>query len=200
MMDEFRNKGHQENINQPAFEPETSEKSKVEKLVVQAVNGNTDAFGELYIIFVEKIYRYILYHVKSKTTAEDITGEVFLKAWQAISSCRGKENTFSSWLYRIAHNQMIDEIRKRQRRPSLQLENIENISDSESSVEGYLEQQELLELVDCLSPNQRRLIILKFIEGMDNREIANIMGKSEGAIRVMQMRALATLKKEISKE
>ena len=199
-MDDFRNKGYQENINQPAFEPETSEKSKVEKLVVQAVNGNTDAFGELYIIFVEKIYRYIFYHVKSKTTAEDITGEVFLKAWRAISSCRGKENTFSSWLYRIAHNQMIDEIRKRQRRPFLELENIENISDSESSVEGYLEQQELLEVVDCLPPNQRRLIILKFIEGMDNREIANILGKSEGALRVMQMRALSTLKKELSKE
>ena len=199
-MDDFRNKGHQENINQPAFEPETSEKSKVEKLVVQAVNGNTDAFGKLYIIFVEKIYRYIFYHVKSKTAAEDITGEAFLKAWRAISSCRGKENTFSSWLYRIAHNQMIDEIRKRQRRPSLELENIENISDSESSVERYLEQQELLEVVDCLPPNQRRLIILKFIEGMDNREIANIMGKSEGALRVMQMRALSTLKKELSKE
>ena len=199
-MDDFRNKGHQENINQPAFEPETSEKSKVEKLVVQAVYGNTDAFGELYIIFVEKIYRYIFYHVKSKTIAEDITGEVFLKAWRAINSCRGKENTFSSWLYRIAHNQMIDEIRKRQRRPSLELENIENISDSESSVEGYLEQQGLLEVVNCLPPNQRRLIVLKFIEGMDNREIANIMGKSEGALRVMQMRALSTLKKELSKE
>lgn len=199
MMDEFRNKGQQENKNQPAFEPETSEKLKVAKLVVQAVNGKTDAFGELYIIFVEKIYRYIFYHVKSKTTAEDITGEVFLKAWRAINSCRGKENTFSSWLYRIAHNQMVDEIRKRERRPSLELEHVENISDPKSSVEEHLEQQELLELIDCLPPNQRQVIILKFIEGMDNREIANIMGKSEGAIRVMQMRALATLKKELSK-
>ncbi len=198
-MQDFRNKRCQENIIQPAVEPETGEKSKVEKLVVQAVDGNTDAFGELYIIFVEKIYRYIFYHVKSKTTAEDITQEVFLKAWRAINSCREKENTFSPWLYRIAHNQMIDEIRKRKRRPSLELEHVENISDPKSNVEEHLEQQELLELIDCLPPNQRQVIILKFIEGMDNREIAKIMGKSEGAIRVMQMRALATLRKELDK-
>lgn len=200
MMNDFRNKGHRGNKNQPTFEPESSEKSKVEKLVVQAVNGNTDAFGDLYIIFVEKIYRYVFYHIRSKTAAEDITGEVFLKAWRAISSCRGKENTFSPWLYRIAHNQLVDEIRKRQRRPSLELENVETISDSESSVEGYSEQQELLKLIDRLPPNQRRVIILKFIEGMDNREIAEIMGKSEGALRVMQMRTLAALRKELGKE
>ncbi len=199
-MADFRNKGYQKNKNQPAFEPETSEKSKVEKLVVQAVNGNTDAFGDLYIIFVEKIYRYVFYHIKSKTAAEDITGEVFLKAWRAISSCRGKENTFSPWLYRIAHNQLVDEIRKRQRQPSLELENVETISDSESSVEGYSEQQELLKVIDRLPSNQRRVIILKFIEGMGNREIAKIMGKSEGALRVMQMRALAALRKELGKE
>jgi len=199
-MSDFRNKGHQENKNQLAFEPETSEKSKVEKLVVQAVNGNTDAFGDLYIIFVEKIYRYVFYHIKSKTAAEDITGEVFLKAWRAISSCRGKENAFSPWLYRIAHNQLVDEIRKRQRRPSLELDNVETIRDSENSVERYAEQQELLKLIDRLPSNQRRVIILKFIEGMGNREIAKIMGKSEGALRVMQMRALAALRKELGKE
>ena len=199
-MSDFRNKERQENKNQLAFEAEASEKSKVEKLVVQAVNGNTDAFGDLYIIFVEKIYRYVFYHIKSKTAAEDITEEVFLKAWRAISSCRGKENTFSPWLYRIAHNQLVDEIRKEQRQPSLELDNVEAISDSENSVERYSEQQELLQLIDRLPSNQRQVIILKFIEGMDNREIAKIMGKSEGALRVIQMRALAALRKELGKE
>ncbi|MFC2021034.1 RNA polymerase sigma factor [Chloroflexota bacterium] len=199
-MSDFRNKGYRENKNRLASGPETGEKSKVEKLVVQAVNGNTDAFGDLYIIFVEKIYRYVYYHINSKTAAEDITGEVFLKAWRAIGSCRGKENAFSPWLYRIAHNQLVDEIRKRQRRPSLELENVETISDPESSAEAYSEQQELLKVIDRLPSNQRRVIILKFIEGMDNREIAKIIGKSEGALRVMQMRALAALRKELGKE
>jgi len=199
-MDDYRNKGNQGNKNQPSFEPETSEKYKVEKLVVQAVNGDTDAFGDLYIIFVEKIYRYVFYHIKSKMAAEDITGEVFLKAWRAIGSCRGKESTFSPWLYRIAHNQLVDEIRKKDRHVSLELDNVEIISDSESSVERYPEKQELLKLIDRLPSNQRQVILLKFIEGMDNREIAKIMNKSEGAIRVTQMRALAALREELGKE
>ncbi|MFC1978324.1 RNA polymerase sigma factor [Chloroflexota bacterium] len=199
-MSDCRNKGYQENKNQPAFDLETSEESKVEKLVVQAVNGNADAFGDLYIIFMEKIYRYVFYHIKSKTAAEDITGEVFLKAWRAISSCRGKENTFLPWLYRIAHNQLVDEIRKRQRQPFLELDNVGIISDSENTVERYSDKQELLQLIDRLPSNQRQVIILKFIEGMGNREIAKIMGKSEGALRVMQMRALAALRKELGKE
>ena len=131
---------------------------------------------------------------------QDITGEVFLKAWQAIGSCRGKENTFSAWLYRIAHNQLVDDIRKKQRRPAMELDNDDNISDSRSGAEQYSEQQELMTVIDLLPPNQKQIIILKFIEGMDNSEIAKITGKREGAIRALQMRALANLKKELSKE
>lgn len=199
-MSELRNNDYQENINQPADNPAAGEITRVEKLVIRAVHGQTDAFGELYIIFVEKIYRYLFYHVKSKTFAEDITEEVFLKAWRAIKSCQGKESTFSSWLYRIAHNQMVDEIRKRQRRPALELERVENISDKSEGVETSQEQLELAAVIDRLPPNQRQVIILKFIEGLDNPEIARIMGKSEGAIRVLQMRGLSRLKEELEKE
>lgn len=198
-MSDWRSKSYQENISQPVLKRETGETSAVEKLVIQAVDGSTDAFGELYTLFVEKIYRYVLYHVKNKAVTEDITGEVFLKAWRAISSCRGREYSFSAWLYRIAHNQLVDEIREKQRSPFLRLEDAESIRDSRSSVEEYSEQQELLGVIDCLPSNQRRVVILKFIEGFDNREIARTMGKREGAIRALQMRALATLRKELGK-
>ncbi len=198
-MSDWRSKGYQENISQPVVKRETGETSAVEKLVIQAVDGSTDAFGELYTLFVEKIYRYVLYHVKNKAVTEDITGEVFLKAWRAISSCKGREYSFSAWLYRIAHNQLVDEIREKQRSPFLRLEDAESIRDSRSSVEEYSEQQELLGVIDCLPSNQRRVVILKFIEGFDNREIARTMGKREGAIRALQMRALATLRKELGK-
>ncbi len=199
-MSEFRNNDNQENINQPADNPDASQITRVEKLVMGAINGQADAFGELYITFVEKIYRYLFYQVKSKPLAEDITEEVFLKAWRAIKSCRGKESTFSSWLYRIAHNQMVDEIRKRQRRPALELENVENISDNSEGVVNSREQLEMAAVIDRLPPNQRQVIILKFIEGLDNPEIARIMDKSEGAIRVLQMRGLSRLKEELEKE
>ncbi len=198
-MGNFRNKGCEENITQSAVEPGTGDKPKIENLVARSVNGDADAFGELYVMHVEKIYRYVFYHVYNRTESEDITQEVFLKAWRAISSCRGKEKTFSSWLYRIAHNQMVDTIRKRQRHQSVRIETVENISATTSGVEGYLEQQELLRVLECLSPNQRQVIVLKFIEGLDNHEIADTMGKSEGAIRILQMRALSALKKELSK-
>ena len=94
-MDDLRSKGCKEKLSQYTNEPEYGETLLVEKLVVQAVNGSTEAFGKLYTLFVEKIYRYVFYHVNSKALSEDITGEVFLKAWRAINSCRGKENSFS---------------------------------------------------------------------------------------------------------
>ena len=199
-MSEERTNNYRDNINQSADNPESGEKVRVAGLVTQSIEGKTEAFGELYIIFVEKIYRYLFYHVKSKTLAEDITEETFLKAWRAIKSCRGKETTFSSWLYRIAHNQMVDEIRKRQRRPAVELENVENISDNSEEVEKSRVQMELAAVIDRLPANQRQVIILKFIDGLDNPEIARIMGKKEGAIRVLQMRGLTRLRQELNKE
>ena len=198
-MSERRSKLREEEIER-RVEPENSSDDDVEKLVRQAIEGNADAFGELYTLFVDKIYRYIFHHVYEKTTAEDITAEVFLKAWRSLSSCEGRENTFSPWLYRIAHNQMVDEIRKKQRRPSVELENAENVISYGRSSEEYANRQELLELIDKLPPNHKQVIILKFIEGLSNSEIAEITGKREGAIRAIQMRALAKLKKELDKE
>ena len=197
-MQDFRNKGCQENVNEPAVEPETGERSKVEKLVVQAVNGNTDAFGELYIIHVEKIYRYIFYHVKSKTVTEDITAEVFLKAWRVINSCRGREYSFSAWLYRIAHNHVIDHFRASRQHISLDETLLASIPYPEKEVERWLMGQ-VLELMSSLPPQQRQIIILKFIEGFSNQEIGRILNKSQGAIRITQMRALSRLRKHLTK-
>ena len=91
----------------------TSEQDKAISLVKRAIGGDFAAFGYLYGIYLDRIYRYVFYKVKDKMTAEDITEEVFLKAWKAINSCKGKERTFSSWLYRIAHNHIIDIFRTR---------------------------------------------------------------------------------------
>ncbi len=161
-------------------------------LVVRAIGGDFEAFGELYSVYLDRIYRYIFYLVKDRMTAEDITEEAFFKAW--------KERTFSSWLYRIAHNHVIDNLRSRGKYLSLDMEIIGKVSDPELEVEGALEQQELLGVIDCLPQNQRQVIILKFIEGLDNSEIEQVMGKSQGAIRVLQMRALAALRQELSRE
>ena len=167
--------------------------AETESLVKQAVEGNPDAFGELYSEFAEKIYRYIYYNVRDKVMSEDITQEVFLKAWKAIGSCKGKETTFSSWLYRIAHNLVIDRYRKK-KHVLLESHPVENIPDTRVDIGEQLDEEYLFSYLEFLPPNQKQLIILKFVEGMNNREIATIMKKTEGAIRIMQMRALAKLR------
>jgi RNA polymerase sigma factor (sigma-70 family) len=189
----------QESINGPEITQEDTN-LETENLVTQAISGDVEAFGELYTNHVTKIYRYVYYNVHDKEHAEDITQEVFLKAWKAIGSCRGKEKTFSSWLYRIAHNLIVDKLRKSQKQSSREAELPESIRDTSDRMEISLEQRDLLKVIDVLSPNQRQVIVMKFIEEMDNREIAETMGKSTGAIRILQMRALETLRKTLGKE
>jgi len=167
-------------------------------LVEEAVSGNFEAFGELYSVYLDRIYRYVFYQVNDRMTAEDITEEVFLKAWRAIGTCKGKEKTFLSWLYRIAHNHLINTLRSMKRLISIEKDNIVELTDPKQEIKTNLDFQELLETITCLPQNQKQVIILKFIEGMDNREISKIMKKNEGAIRVLQMRALSKLKERFN--
>jgi RNA polymerase sigma-70 factor (ECF subfamily) len=176
------------------------DQSEVISLVKKAAAGNIQAFGHLYKIYLDQIYRYVLYHVNDKMTAEDITEEVFLKAWKVIKSCRGREKTFSSWLYRIAHNHMVNVLRDNNRITYLSDDREVEITDPARQVESNIEYQEMLKAIACLPENQKQVIILKFIEGLDNREISRIMGKNEGAVRITQMRALARLRKELGEK
>jgi len=195
-----RNKVREEKKAQVATRAATYDESEIAELVERAAGGNFEAFGELYSIYLDRIYRYVFYQVRDKMTAEDITEEVFIKAWNAIASCKGRGQTFSSWLYRIAHNHVIDSLRSRRRHLSIEMETADKVGGLELEAKEELEQQELLQVIGCLSQNQRQVIILKFIEGLDNCEIGQVMGKSEGAIRVLQMRALATLRRELGRE
>ena len=175
-----------------------TDQSEVIKLVDKAADGNFDAFGNLYSIYLDRIYRYIYYHVKDRMMAEDITEEVFVKAWKAIRSCRGRGSTFSSWIYRIAHNHMVNSQRNNSRSISMGMESLVSVSDRRQKVENKTDRYELTELLDELPLNQKQVLILKFLEGMSNSEIAKIMNKSEGAIRILQMRGLSSLRQNIT--
>jgi RNA polymerase sigma-70 factor (ECF subfamily) len=173
---------------------ETYNQVEIVSLIEKAAGGNFGAFGDLYRIYLDRIYRYVFYQVNDRMTAEDITEDVFMKAWKAIGSCKGKEKTFSAWLYRIARNHLINTLRSMKKCRSIEEDNLVEVIDSKVKVEAEIEYQELLKKISCLPKNQRQIIILKFVEGLDNREIGKIVGKNEGAIRVSQMRALATLR------
>jgi RNA polymerase sigma-70 factor (ECF subfamily) len=178
----------------------TYDQSEVISLVKEAAGGNIQAFGHLYRIYLDQIYRYVFYHVNDKMTAEDITEEVFLKAWKAIKSCKGRGKTFSSWLYRIAHNHMVNTLRDNNRITYLANDREIQITDPTRQAELNIECQEMLKAIDCLPENQKQVIILKFIEGLDNREISKIIGKSEGAVRITQMRALTKLREKFGEK
>jgi RNA polymerase sigma-70 factor, ECF subfamily len=137
----------------------------------------------------------VYYQVGDKMTAEDITEEVFVKGWKAIQTCRGREETFVAWLYRIAHNQVIDTFRQSNR--NLHRDDIDIADDTspEYEAETRMEKQQVLAAVLRLPETQKQVILLKFLEGADNTEIGRIMGKRQGAIRALQMRALAGLKR-----
>jgi len=170
---------------------------EIVKLVNKAAHGDMEAFGQLYSIYLDRIYRYALYQVKDKMMAEDIAEETFLKAWKAIKTCKGKGKTFSSWIYRIAHNHIINTRRSFHRFSDIDVEKLDTSNESGLVFEMNSDQQELLDSIAELPQNQAQVITLKFIEGFDNREIGKILGKSEGAIRVSQLRALTALRQKI---
>ena len=200
MVEYFRNSNSGGEEGQTAAKPVNNDQSVIINLVRRAASGEVEAFGRLYSNHVERIYRYVFYQVRDKMTAEDITEEVFIKAWRAIDSCKGKEDTFSAWLYRIAHNCTIDVLRKRQKQLVTEIEPTVEASHPQPEIEAEPKRRELLEAIAYLPQNQRQVITLKFIEELDNQEIGQVMGKNQGAIRILQMRALATLRQRLSGE
>lgn len=187
-----------EQVPRAAYGEERNDQSEVIKLVDKAANGNFNAFGDLYGIYLDRIYRYVYYHVKDRMMAEDITEEVFVKAWKAIKSCKGRGRTFSSWIYRIAHNHIINSQRNKHKSISMGMGSLVAVGDRRQEVVNPADSYELSEILDELPLNQKQVVILKFIEGMSNSEIARIMNKSEVAVRILQMRGLSSLRQRIT--
>jgi RNA polymerase sigma-70 factor, ECF subfamily len=175
-----------------------SPESETIAAVKEAIEGDVQAYGRLYSLYVDRIFRYVFYQVGDKMTAEDITEEVFLKSWKSISSCRGKEHTFSAWLYRIAHNHLVDNYRKNRRNISLETLELPADTDPAREAEDKLELQKVLEAVKNLPEPQKQVILLKFMDEIDNDEIGRILGKRQGAVRALQMRALINLREKFS--
>jgi RNA polymerase sigma-70 factor, ECF subfamily len=162
------------------------------------VSQDPNAFGELYDRYVERVYRYLYFRSGSHPEAEDLTEQVFLKAWEAIGRYRWQGRPFLAWLYRLAHNAHIDHVRTLKPTTSL------NNDDRPVELASAAAQVELARTLDAdllaralgqLTPEQQQVIVMKFIEGMDNEQIAASMEKREGAIRALQMRALMSLRR-----
>jgi RNA polymerase sigma-70 factor (ECF subfamily) len=162
------------------------------------VSRDANAFGELYDRYVERVYRYLYFRSGSHPEAEDLTEQVFLKAWEAIVRYRWQGRPFLAWLYRLAHNTHIDHVRSQ--KPTTSLNNDDHpveLASAAAQVElsRTLDADLLARAMGQLTPEQQQVIVMKFIEGMDNEQIAASMDKREGAIRALQMRALMSLRR-----
>ncbi len=169
-------------------------------LIIAARQGEQAAYTELYDLFFEKIYRFIFFRVGHKEVAEDIAEDVFIKAFKSLGSLQ-QDKLFESWLYQIARNRIIDYYRSK--KLVVPLEEVENTLEYETNVVDIVnlesQQKIFIKLLKELTPEQQSVIKMKFLEGLENDEIAAALEKNEGAVRVIQHRAIAKLKLLIEK-
>ncbi len=167
-------------------------------LVRQAQAGDENAFARLYDAYLERIYRYIYFRVAEEQVAEDITSQVFLKAWETLDRYRITGSPFIAWLYRIARNAVIDHYRTQK-----SIVGLEEVAPARASYSGDLDEKldlqfaarDLRLALQQLTEEQQQVLILKFISDFSTLEIAKQMGKRQGAVRALQMRALQALAK-----
>ena len=174
----------------------------VRGLVERAQRGDRDALEELYLIHFDRIYSYLHVSVGNRHDAEDLTTQTFLKMLESIGKFRWRSAPFSAWLFRIAHNLAMDHFRATKRWQPEEEVPEPPPDDSTSAEAGALEsigRKSMLDLIDELSPEQQQVLTLKFVFDFGNAEAATILGKSEGAIKSLQHRALASLQKQMAK-
>jgi len=171
-------------------------------LVSRAQKGDEEAFARLYEEYFTKIYRYIVVRMGDEMEAEDITQQVFLKALQSIGSFKWKGVPFSAWLYRIAHNQVVDYLRKTKRRTTVSVDDVTLIdkSDPQGEVERKFDLKQLSGALQHLTEAQQTVISLRFTSELPTAEVARIMGKNEGAIKALQHSAIVSLRKALTEE
>src|SRR3954453_16932686 len=177
--------------------------ARVRRLVERGQQGDRDALEDLYLIHFDRIYSYLHMSVGSRHDAEDLTTQTFLKMLEAIGKFRFQSAPFSAWLFRIAHNLAMDHFRAA-RRWQPEEEVPEQPGEEEPSAEAQARQsigrQSMLELIEDLSPEQQQVLTLKFVFNFPNADVATILGKTEGAVKSLQHRALVSLQKQISRE
>lgn len=177
-----------------------------EKSLIDAAKSDPTAFGKLYKRYVERIFNYIYYRTGNTKDAEDLTGRVFYKAMNHIQGYKHMGLPFSAWLYRIAHNLVANYHRDRARKKEISLDILpikglpQYGNHPEKSATRSQEVDELLATIRDLAPNRQELLILKFVDQLSNKEIGQIMRKSEGAIKSLYHRTLIELREKMDSD
>ena len=171
-------------------------------LVRRAIRRDREAFGALYDRHVVRVYRHIYYMVGKPAEAEDLTAQAFLQAWQAIERYQIRGAPFVSWLLRIAHNLAVSHLRSRREGAELPdtLVDSSRQGNPEDEVQRLADGERVREAILSLRDEQRHVIMLRFVDDLEYREVAEIVGKSVAAVRVIQHRALNALRKQMGSD
>ena len=180
------------------YEPENEQKSNIEQWVKEAQSGNWQSFSKLYEYFVDKVYKYNYYKVSSQDEAFDLTETVLLKVWDNLKSYKPKAgSSFGSWVFRIAHNLLVDHYRLK--KETVELTEVHADQRDEASplhkTEEVLRKGTLKQAMSKLKDIYREVLTLSYLNELSNSEVAELMNKSEGGLRVLKFRALQELKK-----
>lgn len=178
------------------------EEERERALVAEAVNGDQRAFTDLYDHYHDRIYRHIVYRVRRSEDAEDLTQQVFLQAWRALGRYQQTKSPFIAWLLTIAHNVIVSFYRRSKSTYSLDSEIPERPSDDpmEGIAEARIEGERVRRAISLLKPDQQQVLVMRFLENLEYRDIAAVLGKTEGNVRVMQHRALQELRRVLERE
>ncbi len=175
----------------------------VRRLVERAQQGDRNALEELYLLHFDRIYSYLHMSVGNRHDAEDLTTQTFLKMLEAIGRFRFQAAPFSAWLFRIAHNLAMDHFRASRRwQPEEEVPEPHGSEQLSAEEEAFhsIGRKSMLELIEGLSHEQQQVLTLKFVFNFGNGEVATILGKTEGAIKSLQHRALVSLQKQIEQD
>jgi len=169
-----------------------------EALLAAAMQYDEAALGELYDRYEAKIYTYIYRRTGDEALAEDFTAQVFLRMLESIRDQKAWHSSFSGWLYRIAHNLVIDHYRRKGRQGTVDIDEAAPTAseehDPEVTVAQSLDAERLRAAIRRLTDEQAEVVSLRFLEGYSISEVATMMNRTEGAIKALQYRAVATLR------
>lgn len=177
-----------------------------DQTLARMAKTDREAFGVLYERYVTAIYRYVYYRVGSVEDAEDLTARVFARALKHVPGYSDRGVPFSAWLYRIAHNVVANFHRDNSRHPSVPLDEVEtygsgeDVVDHDQRIDGERQRERLLRAIRMLPEERQHLVVLKFVEQMQNEEIGQIMNRSEGAIKSLYHRTLLQLRAIMDKQ
>jgi RNA polymerase sigma factor (sigma-70 family) len=182
---------------EPVAQTPPPDREEERRLVLKAVERDQEAFAQIYDRHVVRIYRHIYYMVNDSSTAEDLTAQTFLKAWEAIDRYKERGAPIVAWLLRISHNLTVSFLRSKRDHSELDETFLDQkmTRNPEEALEQASDEKSMREAVLKLRDEQRQVIMLRFVEEMDYREVADIIGKSVPAVRVIQHRALGNLRR-----